>query len=243
MHLFPYGHPERSIRAICDHSHRRATLACLPTLLCLAVTTCAAETGPEQPIEMSPLQEAFVAAQKKCVMPPEKRPPKQRHFVRLKTLSFDPTRDLQKQIEEFENENRRGYDAGPFQVLDATGKRGDQSGWEIWYKDVFTIEQEWAQGLKIPYFCQVLQLRDDEGNPVVADRLSESDWLALSRKTTRAILKPVAEAPEDTMQNVPIYVVRYIGNFEGNAKYVKLYLGAPGTTNFVVLDVSVYDHY
>ena len=59
-------------------------------------------------------------------------------------LSFDPAKDLSAQIAAYENENRRGYDAGPFEVRNATGQTGEQSGWEIWFRDIFTIEQDWA---------------------------------------------------------------------------------------------------
>jgi hypothetical protein len=206
-----------------------------------AVTALAQD--PEKPFPLSPLQQQLADAQKKWVVAPDDRPAAQRNYFRLKTLSFDPRQDVAKQIEKYENSNRRGYDAGPFEVLDATGKLGDESGWETWCRDIFTIEQNWAQGLRTPYFCQVLHLETQDGKSVQQHEISEEELRRLSQNTVRAILKPVTSHPETELQSVPIFVVRYIGNFEGNAKYVKFYLGKPGTADFVVLDVSVYDHY
>jgi hypothetical protein len=199
--------------------------------------------GPEKSFPLSALQQQLVDAQQKWVIAPEDRPAAKRNYFRLKMLSFNPTQDVIKQIEAYENSNRRGYDAGPFEVRDATGQQGDESGWETWYRDIFTIEQNWAQGLKTPYFCQVLRIQDDSGNFVDDHEVTEDEYRRLSQNTVRMILKPVSSARETDLHSVPIFVVRYIGNFEGNAKYVKFYLGKPGTADFVVLDVSVYDHY
>lgn len=206
-----------------------------------AVTALAQD--PERPFPLSPLQQQLVDSQQEWVIAPEDRPAAKRNYFRLKMLSFDLGKDIVKQIETYENSNRRGYDAGPFEVLDATGQLGDESGWETWCRDIFTIEQNWAQGLRTPYFCQVLRVENQDGKSVHQHEVSDEDFVRLSQNTVRAMLKPVTSQPEAELQSVPIFVVRYIGNFEGNAKYVKLYLGKPGTADFVVLDVSVYDHY
>ena len=212
-------------------------------LLTFGLAATALAQDPEKPFPLSPLQQQLVEAQQTWVIAPEDRPAAKRNYFRLKMLSFDPRKDVVKQIETYENSNRRGYDAGPFEVLDATGKLADESGWETWCRDIFTIEQNWAQGLRTPYFCQVLRVENQDGKSVQQHEVSEEEYRRLSQNTVRTILKPITSESETELQTVPMFVVRYIGNFEGNAKYVKLYVGKPGTADFVVLDVSVFDHY
>lgn len=215
--------------------------ASIGVVLWLAVPMAAQVT--EKAFELSPLQKQVVEAYNRSVIPPEKRPQAKRHYLRLKFLSFNPSADVEKQIEAYENENRRGFDQGPFYVRDETGKTGDDSGWQKWYREVFTIEQDWASGLKTPYFCEMLKLQDERGNPVNSKNLSEEEFGKLCQTTVRSILQPLASVPAKQISDVPIYVVSYTGNFEGNAKYVKLYIGKRDTTEFVVIDVSVYDHF
>lgn len=203
----------------------------------------AAAQGPEKPFELSPLQQRLVDAVNQWVMPPEDRPTAKRNYVRLKMLSFNPRTDVTRQIEAYENQNRRGYDPGPFYVRDTQGRTGAESGGETWFREVFMIEKDWAKGLKVPYFCELLQLKDAQGKRVELLRGNEQQYVKLSQEAVRSILQPLAEAPADELAQTACYVVRYIGNFEGNAKYVKLYVGKPGTADFVVIDVSVYDHY
>ncbi len=216
-------------------------LAFLAIGFCLA--SAAAAQGPEQPFELSPLQQRLVDAVNQRVLPLDDRPTAKRNYVRLKMLSFNPRTDVMKQIEAYENQNRRGYDPGPFYVRDTKGRTGEASGWETWYREIFTVEQDWARGLKVPYFCELLQLQDPQGKRVELLRGNEEQYIQLSREAVRSILEPLTAAPADELAAVPCCVVRYIGNFEGNAKYVKLYVGKPGTADFVVIDVSVYDHY
>jgi hypothetical protein len=199
--------------------------------------------GPEKPIKLSPLQQQVADAHQRWVIPAEKLPKAKRHFIRLKTLAFGAEGDLRAQIEAYENENRRGYETGPFYVHDRTGKEGDETAWEAWSREAFTIEPERARGLEVPYFCQVLRLRDRDGKSTDFDQLSPSVCLKLSHKAVRAILEPLSSKPKGELAKVPFFVVSYSGNFEGNAKFVKLYVGKPETREFLVLDVSVYDHY
>lgn len=203
----------------------------------------AAAQGPEKPFELSPLQQRLVDAVNQWVVPLEDRPTAKRNYVRLKTLSFNSRTDVAKQIEAYENQNRRGYDPGPFYVRDSKGRTGAESGWETWYGEVFKVEQDWARGLKVPYFCELLQLQDAQGKRFELLRGNEQQYIQLSQEAVRSMLQPLTETPADELAGVPCFVVRYIGNFEGNAKYVKLYVGKPDTADFVVIDVSVYDHY
>ena len=216
-------------------------LASMGVALLLTVPLVAQVT--EKSFAPSPLQQQIVDAHNEWVIPPDNRPKAKRHYIRLKMLSCERRADVEQQIEAYENVNRRGYDQGPFYVRDATGKTGDESGWRTWDREVFTIEQDWAKGLKVPYFCEVLQLKDPQGNPVTCTQMHEEECLKLSRKAVRSMLQPLAWAPENEISKVPMYVVSYIGNFEGNAKYVKLYIGKQDAPEFVVIDVSVYDHY
>jgi hypothetical protein len=197
----------------------------------------------EKAFELSPLQQQVVKAHDKWVVPADKRAKTEQHYIRLKMLTFNRKTDVKKQIEAYENENRRGFDPGPFYVRDATGKTADESGWQMWYREIFTIEQDWADGLKVPYFCEVLRLRDQQGQPVSSTSLNSDEYRKLSQRAVRSILQPLSAAQAEEISRVPIYVVSYIGNFEGNAKYVKLYVGKCDTAEFVVIDVSVYDHF
>ena len=207
----------------------------------MAAETLAAE--PEKEFKLSDLQQRVADAHKKWVIPDDDRLPNERHLILLKTLVFDGQKDVRRQIRSYENKNRKGYEDGPFYVRELTGKRGQASAWEAWYKEAFTIEQKWAEGLEIPYFCQVLRLRDKEGRTVLFGDVDVAERGELSRKAVRAILEPLASGADREIGHVPLFVVSYTGNFEGNAKYVKLYIGKPESAEFLVLDVSVYDHY
>ena len=202
---------------------------------------------PEQAIELSPLQQTLDQTHKKYVIPDKDRRKRVRHYFRKKTLSFLPE-NVKEQITAYEMKDLEGYGDGPFSVYDATGKTGKDAAWEKWSQEIFTIEQDWASGLGVPFFCKVLRIRDDKGNRIDADDLGEKEYLDRSKRAIRAILNPLVEASGDPkkaseLKQVPMYVVRYMGNFEGNSKFVKLYIGKPGTADFLVFDVSVFDHY
>ena len=210
----------------------------------LAVAVVAAEAGgPEKQFALSPLQHELLQAHNKWVVPNKERVSEKRHYFRLKTLSFDKRENVQKQIEAYEKRNRLGYDDGPFYVHDETGKEGKDSGWEKWYREVFVVEQDWAEGLRLPYFCEVLNLVDAHGKAVSFEDLSGGDKLDLSKAALKKILQPLSAGSKHPPRNTPIYIAQYRGNFEGNGKFVKLYIGKEDTADFLVFDVSVYDHY
>ena len=76
-----------------------------------------------------------------------------------------------------------------------------------------------------------------------ADDLNAKDERRFGEATIRKMLTPLSSKTADQISNVPIYVVQYRGNFEGNCKYVKLYVGKVDSAQFLVFDVSVYDRF
>jgi len=214
-------------------------MICLVFVLAVVVEA----SGPEKKFSFSSLQRELLQSHNKGVLPPEERDKAERHFFRLKTLSFDKHGDVHKQIEAYEQKNRLGYDEGPFYVHDETGKEGKDSGWEKWFREAFTIEPDWANGLTVPYFCRVLTLSDERGKTIHFEDLSRTDWRNRSKAAVRAILQPLSARPANQLSKVPIYVVQYRGNSEGNCKFVKLYIGKEDAADFLVFDVSVYDHF
>ncbi len=213
------------------------------TLLCPTVSG----QDPEQGIELSQLQRALEQSRTAWVIPLAERDKSARHYFRRRTFVFKPE-DVAGQIEAYEMKQREVYSNGPFYVYDGTGKTGKDAAWEKWMTEIFSIERDWASGLEVPYFCNVLKLEDAQGDPLVADETSRREMVAASKRTIRAMLKPLFDASDDPAQaklltEVPMYVVKYVGNFEGNSKFVKLYVGKPESTEFLVFDVSVYDHF
>ena len=223
---------------------------CLPTALILsAIAPCAVTHAqdPEKGIELSTLQRALDESRTEWVIPLKDRDRAARHYFRRRTLVFHPEA-VADQIEAYEMKEREVYSNGPFYVYDGTGKTGADSAWEKWIAEIFRIEPDWASGLDVPYFCSVLKVVDAEGNPLNRDDASPKQVVAASRQSIRSLLTPLVDASNDPakakeLAKVPMFVVKYVGNFEGNSKFVKLYIGKPSSTEFLVYDVSVYDHY
>lgn len=216
-------------------------------LSALALCATALAEDPEQGIELSSLQKALERSRTEWVIPLNERDKAARHYFRRRSLAFQP-QNVAQQIEAYEMKQREVYSNGPFSVYNGTGKSGKDSAWEKWIAEIFRIEPDWAAGLEIPYFCHVLRVEDANGDRMRVDDTSPQEYLAASKQSVRAILTPLLDASQDPQKakelaEVPMFVVKYVGNFEGNSKFVKLYVGKPRSAEFLVFDVSVYDHY
>jgi len=68
----------------------------------------------------------------------------------------------------------------------------------------------------VPYFCELLQVRDAPGQTTrIAARQRTAVHPTQSGSRPRRCWQPLTETPADELADLPCYVVRYIGNFEG----------------------------
>jgi hypothetical protein len=167
-------------------------------------------------------------------------------YHRFKALSvvIDGNGGIEDRIEQHERRDRKEYDIDYVKATDVA-RAGKQ-----WKKQVidefFSISQERAPRVKIPYFCRALK----NFKPSVNDKSSAksiSSAITIYRSAIKELFSPLPD--EDP--KVPIYLVVFVGNHYGNCKYVKVYIGdnvsegnrSKTAGRFFVIDVSVYDHY